>query len=213
METKTIPQRLSEEIVREITAGRYYPGQRLTEKTISEKYGISHIPAREALKLLEKDGFVTIYPYRGAVINCVNIEEYKQMVTLHLALLREITAGVSKHISQHGIQALEQILFEMKQSEANEDLYHIVINFVERLYSISRFEYLTGIIVKQMRLVTLAGHLYFDIVKTREMALEHYQETLRIAKTENAEALYQFRREYLEAAAQRFIKYLEAKQN
>src|SRR6185312_13990753 len=46
--------------------GEYAPGQRLVERTLSDRLGVSHIPVREALTKLEDEGLVVRLPRRGA---------------------------------------------------------------------------------------------------------------------------------------------------
>ena len=44
------------------------PGERIIEAELSEQYGVSRTPVREALKRLEEEGFVDIYPQRGTYV-------------------------------------------------------------------------------------------------------------------------------------------------
>jgi DNA-binding GntR family transcriptional regulator len=46
--------------------GEYTPGERLVERTLSDRLGVSHIPVREALTKLEDEGLVVRLPRRGA---------------------------------------------------------------------------------------------------------------------------------------------------
>ena len=52
-----------------IVSGTLPPGERLIEESLGQRLGMSRNPVRESLKLLERDGFVTIHPYRGAVVS------------------------------------------------------------------------------------------------------------------------------------------------
>jgi len=61
---------LHEEIVERlrglIFAGELVPGQRVPEKELCARYGISRTPLREALKVLASEGLITLLPNRGA---------------------------------------------------------------------------------------------------------------------------------------------------
>src|SRR5882757_6649847 len=56
------PKSLGEEIVevlqREIIGGDFRPGQRLVERELIKRFGVSSIPVREALQELENRGLV-----------------------------------------------------------------------------------------------------------------------------------------------------------
>lgn len=51
-----------------IILGRYEQGSRLPEQRIGEELAVSRVPLREAVPLLERDGFVRTFPRRGAVV-------------------------------------------------------------------------------------------------------------------------------------------------
>src|SRR5487761_558659 len=47
-------------------------GQKVPQDTIAQTLGVSRIPVREALIALEREGWVTIYPHRGAFVNAID---------------------------------------------------------------------------------------------------------------------------------------------
>jgi DNA-binding GntR family transcriptional regulator len=49
-----------------LIAHEFAPGESMREVVLSERYGVSKTPIREALVRLEQDGLVDIAPYRGA---------------------------------------------------------------------------------------------------------------------------------------------------
>ena len=53
----------------EILYGRLKPGERLMEIQISERLGVSRTPVREAIRMLEQEGLVDMYPRRGAQVS------------------------------------------------------------------------------------------------------------------------------------------------
>ena len=62
--SRQIYARLREDIIR----GRYPEGSRLAEQRLAEDLEVSRVPLREAVPLLEMDGFVRTFPRRGAVV-------------------------------------------------------------------------------------------------------------------------------------------------
>lgn len=80
--SEQIAARLSERII----AGTYSPGQRIMEQAVSAEFGVSRGPVREALRLLEKDGLVTILPRRGAQVTRLSIAEVREIFDIRAAL-------------------------------------------------------------------------------------------------------------------------------
>ena len=52
-----------------ICEGRLAPGTRLIETELASLLGVSRGPVREALRNLEREGFVAIAPDKGAIVN------------------------------------------------------------------------------------------------------------------------------------------------
>src|SRR6478752_6601981 len=64
----SLSRRIYSTVRERIILGQYPQGSRLPEKRIGEELDVSRVPLREAVPLLERDGFVYSYPRRGAVV-------------------------------------------------------------------------------------------------------------------------------------------------
>lgn len=73
-------------IHREILAGDLAPGERLVEERLTERLGLSRPPLREALRLLEGDGLITMRPRRGAVVAMMDDQDVFEVLTLRTGL-------------------------------------------------------------------------------------------------------------------------------
>lgn len=82
----TMTQRLTESLRADILAGSFKPGQRLKIMAVSQRYDVSPIPVREALRLLAGQGLVELQPHRGAVIRKVGTDYVRNMYDIRMAL-------------------------------------------------------------------------------------------------------------------------------
>ena len=72
-----------------ILTGRHDDGERLIEEKLAGELKTSRGPVREALRQLEHEGFVRLYPYKGAVVLGVSDEEVREvLVPVRLVLER-----------------------------------------------------------------------------------------------------------------------------
>jgi len=62
-----------------IMAGDYPPGARLRQEEIAERFGASRVPVREALKVLEADGLVTLVANAGAWVSQLTLAECEEV--------------------------------------------------------------------------------------------------------------------------------------
>lgn len=69
-----------------ILKGRLKPGERIKEIPISQELSISRGPIRDALRLLERDGLVQIFPNRGAVVPEISASDVLEVYALRAAL-------------------------------------------------------------------------------------------------------------------------------
>ncbi|MFO0523546.1 MAG: GntR family transcriptional regulator [bacterium] len=83
----TMPDRIARALATRIVDGALAPGQRLVEANIAAEFGVSHGPVRDALRALERQGLVTIAPYRGAVVREVSVREVTELYQVRAALV------------------------------------------------------------------------------------------------------------------------------
>ena len=91
IERRPLFEQLADRVREMILAGDYAPGQRLQEKEMSELFGVSRTPMREALKVLSSEGLVTLAPNRGAAVTRLDDEELAETFPIMGAL--EALAG------------------------------------------------------------------------------------------------------------------------
>ncbi len=74
-----------------IFEGELAPGERVPERALCERFGISRTPLREALKILASEGLIDLKHHRGAAVSTLSAEEVDHMFEVMAAL--EALAG------------------------------------------------------------------------------------------------------------------------
>ena len=62
IETRSVSEQVTNEIRRSILAGALPPGQSLSLRRLADQLGVSFIPVRDALRVLEAEGLVVESP-------------------------------------------------------------------------------------------------------------------------------------------------------
>jgi DNA-binding GntR family transcriptional regulator len=116
------------EILRsEIMTGRYEPGERLIEATISDELGTSRGPVREALRQLEHEGLVVSTPYRGAVVLDVSDEEVQEvLIPIRLTLERFSFRAALDQMTDDDFAELAKQIWLMDEGARKNDLNQVV---------------------------------------------------------------------------------------
>ncbi len=151
----------------EILYGKLKPGERLMEISISERLGVSRTPVREAIRRLEQEGLVDMFPRRGAQVSGVTEKSLADVLEARKTLETFTVNASCSRITKEQLQRLRQAneVFEKatiskdaaKIAEADESFHHIIIeaagneriaetlnNLKEQLFRF-RFEYLKDV--------------------------------------------------------------------
>ena len=120
-------QQVVEALRSAIVAGRYEPGERLIETSLSEELGTSRGPVREALRQLENEGLVMSFPYRGAVVLGVSDEEVQEvLIPIRLTLERYSFVHAATRMTDADFAELGKEIWVMEQAAKAGDLEKIV---------------------------------------------------------------------------------------
>ena len=124
-----------------IISGRFAPGDRLIESTLSAELGTSRGPVREALRQLESEGLVMSFPYRGAIVLGVSDEEVQEvLIPVRLTLERYSWSHALAKLTDDDFAELAKQIWIMEQAGKANDLSKLVeadLNFHEIVISAS----------------------------------------------------------------------------
>lgn len=115
---------VEEELRRRITERELAPGSRIVEHTLAEDLGVSRNPVREAIRVLESEGFVANVPRRGVVVADLDEASVRDLFMVR-ATLEGAAAGVAaRRVAAGEVSAaiLDDILTRAKQATSQGDL-------------------------------------------------------------------------------------------
>jgi DNA-binding GntR family transcriptional regulator len=99
-----------------IISGMFPRGSRLKQAEIAERLRISITPVREALKLLEAEGYVTGNSYRGVCVAPFDASASEEVLELRLLLESRLLRGTTEKIAAHDIVELRALADEFEQA-------------------------------------------------------------------------------------------------
>jgi DNA-binding GntR family transcriptional regulator len=137
LDVRSLRSQIYEYIRDEIQSGQLIPGAFIKMREISEHLGVSITPLRDAIIQLECEGFVTILPRRGILLNKMTLTEIKNVLEIVGALESTVIATVFDRITMMHLKKMARLNVQMKellQSEAfdqafNERYYQLNIDF------------------------------------------------------------------------------------
>lgn len=102
----TVYQQLRDDII----SGALPPGAVLREAELAPRFGVSKTPLRDALVRLQKDGFVTIPPYRSAVVVGYSRTDLREIYELRELLEGACARQAASYISADALAELARIV-------------------------------------------------------------------------------------------------------
>jgi DNA-binding GntR family transcriptional regulator len=127
-----------------IVANELKPGDRVSEYKVAEWLKISRTPAREGLRRLEAEGFLTAVPRRGLVVASVDDEALYELYAAREVLEGGAAAMAARNATDAEIAALQQMVAaESAMTDSPEMMFEHNRLFHQFIYRAARNRYLT----------------------------------------------------------------------
>ncbi len=101
-----------------ILSGRFQPGQRLRERDLVTRTGVSRTPIREALRKLELEGLVTTIPYKGPVVTVPTLDSARDLYETRAALESQAVALFTARADGAALRRLRACIKDAEQAMA-----------------------------------------------------------------------------------------------
>lgn len=121
LRTSSLTNVLERELEHLIVAGEIKPGERLNEIRLSNRFGTSRGPLREATRSLAAKGLVDIVRNRGVFVRSISTQEALEIYDLRAALFGLAGRLLTERISDDLLAELEGRLNEMDAIAATKD--------------------------------------------------------------------------------------------
>jgi DNA-binding GntR family transcriptional regulator len=114
-------------LIREdIVSGILNFGERLTINALSTRYGVSHMPVREALLVLQGEGLMKIEPNRGARVCVVDSQFVENLFEIHTVLGVMMARRAASRSTAKDIKSLCLIEDRLEQCIKDGDYARVV---------------------------------------------------------------------------------------
>jgi len=98
----------------EIYAGRFEAGQPVRQAAVAEELGVSRIPVREALRLLETEGLLVLRPHSGARVAALDLAECEEIYKMRARLEPLALAESIPRLGEQEIAEAKRLAVELE---------------------------------------------------------------------------------------------------
>jgi DNA-binding GntR family transcriptional regulator len=110
------------ELRRRIADGAYAAGERLTEDRLADDFGVSRNPVREALRVVESEGFVVVEARRGAVVSTMDDKAVRDIFAVRERLEPLAAALAAERATADDVTGLRVLLDRSRDATEAGDL-------------------------------------------------------------------------------------------
>jgi DNA-binding GntR family transcriptional regulator len=200
MDYRTKEEQVADYLRERIISGVYPRGSRLKQAEIAEALRLSITPVREALKLLEAEGYVSGDSYRGARVVPFDASASGEILQLRLVLEAQLVRAAVEKCTAKDITELRALADEFEKAFASGDratARGINYRFHRRLYDIAKMP-------QTLHFVQILWARYpFDLINAVEGrgkdAVKEHDEILHAVTTGDASAAMLAMRRHIES--------------
>jgi DNA-binding GntR family transcriptional regulator len=119
----TLPAQIATRIGQAIVDGQFKPGSKLREVDLARSFGVSRASVREALRMVESEGLITILPQRGAQVTVLSAQEVQDVFEIRAHLMGLACARLAGSASPEVRVRLGELLKDLKAARDDGDTY------------------------------------------------------------------------------------------
>ncbi|MBV9563517.1 MAG: GntR family transcriptional regulator [Bradyrhizobium sp.] len=100
---------IAAELRSELMAGTLRPGAELSQVMLAERFGVSRIPIRDALRILAGEGLIEIEANRGARAITLTAAEVREIYDLRVLLECDALRRAAAHVAPAELEEIERV--------------------------------------------------------------------------------------------------------
>lgn len=186
-----------------IISGRLKPEEPLSENRLSKEIQISRTPIREALMVLEQEGYVKLLPSKGAFVTKITLEDMKEIYDIRKLLEPFVALSSIYRVPDSEIQKLENQWNNIKKRlDSGEIIKWAELARADKDFHFTLIRYSSNKRVKRMllschaqieRFQTISAESFADIENT----IQQHMVLITLLKHKDADRLSQVLYEHI----------------
>lgn len=109
-----------------ILLGKLRPGEKIIENELANRMRISRSTVREALRILEQEGLITLFPRKGARVTEISLREVKEIYAIR-ANLESLAAKLAiSNLKTTQMERMENLIKRMSIETKKNDIENVI---------------------------------------------------------------------------------------
>ena len=168
------------------------PGTDISVQKLSERYGVSRTPVREAVVRLQQSGLVVIYPQRKTVVSKIDLQRVHEEWFIRTSLEAAVVDGFIHKCSELVTDTMQQLINKQKKymdKEHFREFYSRDNRFHQLIFETAGEELSWSTIEEVASHYNRIRLLYGKIRGTEQSVIDQHEQLVVAASKRDAEAM------------------------
>ncbi|HOQ17278.1 MAG TPA: GntR family transcriptional regulator [Defluviitaleaceae bacterium] len=195
-----------------ILSGSLKPGERLMEKQLAEKMGVSRTPVREAIRKLELEGFVVMVPRKGAQVAEITEKDIQDVLEVRGALEALAVKIACEKMKKEDLDHLKEIMKEFNEASEKKDIDKVIekdVEFHDVIYQATNNEKLIQIINNLREQIHRYRVAYLKSFADYKFIGEEHKQIIRAIENKDQNLAEQIANEHIKNQEKTVINYIK----
>lgn len=214
--TLTVPEQIASRVGERILDNRLMPGERIGEQDLADEFRVSRGPIRDALRILEREGLVTLLARRGAIVTELSAQELQELLEIRAGLFevaaRKLMAPLHPQflpLLRSGTERLRELASRDDSDDAYAETTYRLLILAVRLTGNRRLQrMLTSISLQTLRYSKLG----LSSVGRRQRSAALWLEALQALEAGDVDQMVRLTRQRIDESAHEAVQQLQALQ-
>lgn len=206
LKVKSFSDAAYEEIKNRIIKGIYKPGESLNERNLSNDFGISRTPVREALQKLSMEGWVLNAPYKKNEVRKFSLEDIVEAQKVRSALEVLAIKEIVDKITHADLKHLEKLVEKQKKTPDHDKFIQIDREFHDYIYEKSNNSLLISLMENINDIVRYFGILALDLPGRNEVAIIEHENILEALRKKDINLVVEKMEAHMENTTAAIVK-------
>jgi DNA-binding GntR family transcriptional regulator len=192
MQDQTLPEKIANQIRRDILRGKLAPGDSLKERDSAAELGVSRTPMREAIRIVAREGLITLRPARSPIVAMPDVKAVTDDVEVLLAVEKLSADLACERASDQDIEDIAAIVKHMEDNFDTMDpldMFEIDMSFHSAVAKASHNQPLAEIHSRFLARLWRGRFLAAMKRRNRESVIKHHLSILAALRARDAMAI------------------------
>lgn len=192
MPDQTLPEKIANQLRRDILRGKLVPGASLKERDKAAELGVSRTPMREAIRIVAREGLITLRPSRSPIVAMPDVKAVTDDVEVLLSVEKlsgKLACERATDADIDGISAITQNMDHNFDTMDPLDMFEIDMSFHSAIAKASHNKPLAEIHSRFLARLWRARFLAAMKRRNRASVIEHHTAILAALRARDAVAI------------------------